>query len=845
MAQADGTIIIDTLIDTKGFQKGSVNLQSQFGKLAGAAKKLGLALGGAFAIGKIVQFGKEAIELGSDLSEVQNVVDVTFGSLNSTIDSFARNAITQFGLSELSAKRYASTMGAMLKSMGLTTEQAAAMSMEITGLAGDMASFYNLTGDDAFAKLRAGISGETEPLKQLGINLSVANLEQYALAQGITKTYNAMTEQEKALLRYNYLLSVTSDAQGDFARTSNSWANQTKILAEQFNSLKSTIGQGLINVLTPVLKVINTILSGLQAVANAFRQFTALLFGSAAGGATQAAQDIASGFDAAAGGAGDLAKETGKAAKEAKKFLAGFDEINKVSEKNSSGGGGGGGTGGIGGVDFGGIDLGGGEPVEDNISPQIQAIVDKCLELIAPLKEIDFGPLKQSLAELGEKFGALGEKISEGLEWAWFNILVPLAGWVIEDALPASIDLLSAALDFLLVVIEGLQPLASWLWESFLKPISEWSGDLIVAAIGLVTDALTAFTDWISENQALVNGMVITLGVFMVLWNAGNIVDWISAAAGIPKALKNITTALLANTAAKIASKAEDIAIIALYVKDYIVAFAGFIANIAKSTAAWIANTAAKVASTAAEWAQIAATTAWNAICAAATAVTTAFGAAMAFLTSPIGLVVVAITALIAIIVLLVKNWDTVKAVASKVWDGIKQVWGNVSSWFKTKVLDPLSKGFKGVVNSIIGFLNGMISGLCSGINAAIRAINKLNITVPDWVPGIGGKKFGFNLQTVSTPQIPYLAKGAVIPPNAPFLAMLGDQKHGTNIEAPLSTIEEAVERVMSRHGGTSDERIVVLLTQILEAVLGIEIDGATLSKAIDNYRRKEAVMRG
>lgn len=844
MAQADGTIIIDTLIDTKGFQKGSVNLQSQFGKLAGAAKKLGLALGGAFAVGKIVQFGKEAIELGSDLSEVQNVVDVTFGSLNSTIDSFARNAITQFGLSELSAKRYASTMGAMLKSMGLTTEQAAAMSMEITGLAGDMASFYNLSGDDAFAKLRAGISGETEPLKQLGINLSVANLEQYALAQGITKTYNAMTEQEKALLRYNYLLSVTSDAQGDFARTSNSWANQTKILAEQFNSLKATIGQGLINVLTPVLTVINTILAGLQAVANAFRQFTALLFGDA-GGVAQQAQDIASGFNDAAGGASDLAGETGKAAKEARKFLAGFDEITKVSEKSSSGGSGGGGAGGIGGVDFGGIDLGGSEPVEDNISPQIQAIVGKCLQLIAPLKEIDFAPLKESLASLGGAFGALGAMIVSGLEWAWFNILVPLAGWVIEDALPASIDLLSAALNFLLVVIEGLQPLASWLWESFLKPISEWSGDLIVGSIVLLTEALNGFSEWVTANQGTVNAITITLGIFMALWKATDLIMWIDAAGGVTKILKDLTAVLKANTIAKLANKAEDIAIIALYLKDYIVAFAGFISNIAKSTAAWVANTAAKVASTAAEWAQIAATTAWNAICAAATAVTTAFGAAMAFLTSPIGLVVVAITALIAIIVLLVKNWDTVKAVASQVWDGIKQVWGNVSSWFKTKVLDPLSKGFKGVVNSIIGFLNGMISGLCSGINAAIKAINKLNVTVPDWIPGIGGKRFGFNLKTVSAPKIPYLAKGAVIPPNAPFLAMLGDQKHGTNIEAPLATIEAAVERVMSRYSGMADERIVVLLSQLLEAVLNIEIDGEVISKAIDNYRRKEAVSRG
>lgn len=843
MSKSDGSIVLDTRIDTKGFQQGTVNMQYQLSKLASSAKKLGLAMAGAFGIRSLVQFGKEAIELGSDLTEVQNVVDVTFGSLNGTIDNFAKNAIKQFGLSELSAKQYASTMGAMLKSMGMTTEQAAAMSMQITGLAGDMASFYNLSGDDAFGKLRAGISGETEPLKQLGINLSVANLEQYALAQGITKTYDAMSEQERALLRYNYLLSVTSDAQGDFARTSHSWANQTKILSEQFNSLKATIGQGLINVLTPVLKVINTILAGLQAVANAFRQFTALLFGDA-GGTAQAAQDIASGFHDAAGGASDLAGETGKAAKEAKKFLAGFDEITKVSEKSGSGGSGGGGAGGIGGVDFGGIDLGG-EPVEDNISPQIQAIVDKCLQLIAPLRDIDFAPLRASLSSLGESFGALGALIVAGLEWAWFNILVPLAGWVIEDTLPASINLLSAALNFLLVVIEGLQPLASWLWDNFLKPLAEWTGDLIVDGIIALTDALNSFSQWVSENQEAVNAITITLGVFVGLWKATDLIMWIDAAGGVSKILKDLTAVLKANTIAKIANKAEDIAIIALYLKDYIVAFAGFIANIAKSTAAWVANTAAKVASTAAEWAQIAATTAWNAICAAATAVTTAFGAAMAFLTSPIGLVVVAITALIAIIVLLVKNWDTVKAVASKVWDGVKQVWGNVSAWFKTKVLDPLSKGFKGVVNSIIGFLNGMISGLCSGINAAIKAINKLNVTVPDWIPGIGGKRFGFNLKTVSAPQIPYLAKGAVIPPNAPFLAMLGDQKHGTNIEAPLATIEKAVENVLRRNSGMSDERIIVLLSQILEAILGIELDGETISRAIDNYRRKEAVSHG
>ena len=761
MAQADGTIIIDTLIDTKGFQKGSVNLQSQFGKLAGAARKLGLALGGAFAVGKIVQFGKEAIELGSDLSEVQNVVDVTFGSLNSTIDSFARNAITQFGLSELSAKRYASTMGAILKSMGLTTEQAAAMSMEITGLAGDMASFYNLSGDDAFAKLRAGISGETEPLKQLGINLSVANLEQYALAQGITKTYNAMTEQEKALLRYNYLLSVTSDAQGDFARTSNSWANQTKILAEQFNSLKATIGQGLINVLTPVLKVINTILAGLQAVANAFRQFTALLFGSAAGGATQAAQDIASGFDAAAGGASDLAKETGKAAKEAKKFLAGFDEITKISEKNGSGGSGGG-AGGIGGVDFGGINLGGVEPVEDNISPQIQAIVDKCLALIAPLRDIDFTPLRDSLLLLGESFGEFGAIIGDSLEWAWFNILVPLSKWTIEERAPQTINLLADAFKllnkFIKPVADGLQKL----WKH-LTPVFDFIGNTAVKVTEWLRELFQKLSKVFEEKGPKISGIIENIGeVFAMIWEV----------------IEPILNYLVDLVGWCFDSVGDIIAHTLSGAIDILHGFTEFLAGVFSDDIA--------------------------------------------------------------------RAWDGIDEIFRSALDLIEVLLKDFFNFFGLEFdFDDIKAGFKGMVNSVIGFLNKMISGLVDGINTAIKAANKLNIKIPDWVPGIGGSKFGFNMKTISAPKIPYLAKGAVIPPNAPFLAMLGDQKHGTNIEAPLSTIEEAVERVMSRHGNTSDERVIVLLSQILEAVLGIEIDGATLSKAIDNYRRKEAVMRG
>lgn len=274
--------------------------------------------------------------------------------------------------------------------------------------------------------------------------------------------------------------------------------------------------------------------------------------------------------------------------------------------------------------------------------------------------------------------------------------------------------------------------------------------------------------------------------------------------------------------------------------------------------------------------------------CVALTAGIMAIGAAVSLLVGkPNGWIALVIAAVTAFAIACINNGDKVKEAFNKVLDWIKgfflRDWrevfgdtlGSILNGFSEGafgIIDGLKQAFgglvdfvkgvftsdwelawqglqnivKGIFNGIIGAVNGLVSGCCEGLNALIRAINKIKFTIPEWVPKIGGKKFGLNLKEVTAPQIPYLAKGAVIPGGHPFVAMLGDQPHGqTNIEAPLSTIEEAVERVMSRHGGTSDERIVVLLSQILEAVLGIEIDGATLSKAIDNYRRKEAVMRG
>lgn len=206
----------------------------------------------------MLDFAKESVSIASSLQEVQNVVDVTFGDGANQLEQWAKGARTQFGLTELQAKQYASTMGAMLKSMGMTETQAYDMSTAMAGLAADMASFYDIDFDEAFSKIRSGISGETEPLKQLGINLNVANLEAYALSRGITKTYESMTLAEQATLRYNYLMNATADAQGDFARTSDSYANNLRLAETNINSLKASIGEGLLPVVNDAVSLFNS-----------------------------------------------------------------------------------------------------------------------------------------------------------------------------------------------------------------------------------------------------------------------------------------------------------------------------------------------------------------------------------------------------------------------------------------------------------------------------------------------------------------------------------------------------------------------------------------------------------
>jgi len=389
-----GQIGLDLVVNQKAFNKQMSGIQS-------LAKKTGAMLASAFAVKKIVDFGKSCLELGSDLSEVQNVVDVTFPHMTAKVDEFAKSAAQSFGLSETMAKKFTSMFGTMARQFGFSEQAAYDMGTTLAGLAGDVASFYNMAPDEAYTKLKAVFSGETEVLKDIGIVMTQTALDAYAMANGFGKTTQQMSEAEKVALRYAFVQNQLTAATRDFARTSDSWENQVRIMKLQMDSLKATLGQGLINLFTPVIKVINTVLGKLSTLANAFKAFTELITGKKSqsgktaapvaelGGAASTASESLNNSASAANSLSKATKGVGNAAKKAAKemrALMGFDQINRLDDTSSEDSGNSsppstGGGSGIGGsaVDFG--SLAQGETVIDQTDEKISALIKHCKEL--------------------------------------------------------------------------------------------------------------------------------------------------------------------------------------------------------------------------------------------------------------------------------------------------------------------------------------------------------------------------------------------------------------------------------------------------------------------------------
>lgn len=384
------------------------------------------------AFGKI----KESITLASDLVEVQNVVNTVFGDMTAKVEQYADRSIEQFGMSELALKQYASRFQAMGSAMGIDSgligqannflnkstngyvalsDSMADVSLTLTQLTADMASFYNVEQSAVAEDLAAIFTGETRPLRTYGLDLTQATLSEWAMKQGLDANIQSMSQAEKTMLRYQYVLANTTAAQGDFARTANTWANQVRILQEQIKKWASVIGTGVIAAFKPFLQTLNTVMARVidftENVLNALGNIFGWKFEISGGGITDdladSMGDTAIDTGDAAGSAGDLSDNLGDAASNAKKLYStvlGIDELNINNPDTGSTGSGSGGNGGSGGSGSGGGAGSTGSGLTTTISRN-DAIL-KAYE-----SSID------SLYELGKYISETLSEVLEGIDW--------------------------------------------------------------------------------------------------------------------------------------------------------------------------------------------------------------------------------------------------------------------------------------------------------------------------------------------------------------------------------------------------------------------------------------------
>lgn len=618
------------------------------------------------------------------------------------------------------------------------------------------------------------MQGQASALRRVGITFNDA--EEKVLKYG--------NEQQRAAMLAQIITNNVGQMNQSLAATEN---GRLKQVSNTLGDIKETAGGAVTRVLTvflPALQSLCSVLSAVATYANKAAQAFANIFGQ---NKTSAASS-ASYTSAAADSMDDLADATTGAAAASKKLgTFSFDQLQMLSSSSSSASSSAGGAA----ASTGGSVVPGTDGADE--AGESLSWLEKCLKrLKATVKSIDTTNLSNSLDRLRKAAEPLKQGLFSGLEWAYTNVFERLAKWTVQDALPAFLNLLSGGMSLLSSVIEALKPLGGWLWDSFLQPIAGWTGGVVVSVLNRLASALEGISSWVTKHTGAVQAAAVAAAAFCGAWALGGIAKFIVSAGSLTAAIKATTVALIASTAAKVKDRIAAVALIAEWVA---------------AKAALVAQKVAMVASTAAEW--------------LATAATTALGVAVNILTSPITLVIAAIAALIAIVVLLVENWDKVKEVASKVWNGIKSVWSSAASWFKSKVLDPIKNGFKLFGNGIISYYEGIANLAIKAVNKIIGAVNKIKFNIPDWVPVIGGKKWGFNINTVKEVKLPRLADGAVFKGNDPYMAIVNDQKHGVNVESPLATIVEAMETALrtSDYSGSSTTDVNISFGGTLSAL--------------------------
>lgn len=611
------------------------------------------------------------------------------------------------------------------------------------------------------------------------------------------------------LMLFRKIKSAVKEGMQNLAQYSDETNTHLSALKSSMTQLKNSIATAFNPILTVIEPILTRFINLLSQVITYVGMFFAALTGANSFTKAVAVQED---YAASLG-------ETADNAKEAKKYLSGLDEVRTYSEdKDTSGGGYQAPTP---------AEMFETVPIESKIKEFADKVKQTLSEMFAPLKEawekygapilekiesiynkikefieriinstvewfkgLNWEPLLQSIDNLLEKLQPLIDLILDGLAWAYENVLLPFGQWALEEAVPAVIDLFSSALGVLVEVLETLKPLGEWLWDNFLQPIAEFVGDAFVAGLELITDVLNKLSDGIAKWRE-------SGGMDKIIESLESAKEWLvdiftRIHDGYEKYMKPVLEKLGQRFKEVMDGPVgETIEKVKNLIGKLSEAFQLLWNNVLDPLFKWIADNIMPILAPIVDFLG-------NTVITIIETVIEVIGGVVDVLSGILDFIIGVFTG----------DWE-------RAWKGIEEI--------VTGIWEQISSVIKGIVNLIIGLINGMISGVVSGINTIINAMNALHFDIPDWVPVLGGKSFEFNISTITAPQIPYLATGAVIPPNAPFMAVLGDQKRGTNIETPEALLRKIVREESGNSGvGIKEIRIPLYLSgsQVLEVIL-------------------------
>lgn len=787
-------------------------------------------------VAALIKLTKYTTSAASDLVEVQNVVDISFGKSAQKVNAWAKTVIKNFGLSQTEAKRTASTFMAMSNGMDIANDAGTTMAITLTELSADLASFWNTSQAEAFTALKSVYTGETETLKKYGIVMTEANLKAFALTQGIKKQYSEMSQAEKVALRYKFVMKTASDAQGDFARNSTTWANQIKILKTQLQELATMIGQVFVKVLRPALIVINKLLSRIIALGNAIS--------TAFGG--NKVEDTSNGLNSTASSAEDLANNlanSNEEAKELKKNLMSFDELNTLddsgSKENSSNSN----------VDLGipTLDI----KIDDStVDPQLQKIAEKIkawrdkivsffsdktvkevltdlgkaiLNFVKDLSKSIYDLIVEQLtrvdwkdalvrftsvtAQIVNEVNNTSQKIVDTIktlfnqiDWNFLiagviatfgnlgiavfeivNTIVDTVKKIVEqlelgeliNKFAGYFGVLHNAALLLTQVVNALCNAFTIFYDTGLAPIVEWIGEKLADALTFTNEELQKWTNWVVNIMPDLNELAQILG------------EMVSALWDILKPLADDAWEVFKDVISTIGDVLRDVFQFILDHKEAVIA-----ALTGITTAFVIYKGAVALGKAVVVAYEIAQGIMW-AVMAVGEGVTKALAVAQEVLNAvmnanPFALVVVAISAIVMIITYLWQTSEEFRDFWINLWESIKDV-----------------------INKAADFIGGIIDGIVEAIQKAIDWISNAIDKVKEFF-GISGKNStststsrSFAKQSIDVNyvpnSIPALANGGVI--SSPTIAQIGEYAGANSnpeIVAPQSIMRDTVQQANS-----------------------------------------------